>query len=143
MCHYKLAQWKYHSIDIDITINKKTQLKLNGNDWFFFHSFQSWSRSTVFMWYRNDIVLWIRLLVTTEIGFFPLSPFVIFPEVENATSFWLKINKSQISYFHFPIAANGRAPLEPYYGRYIGNFTEFAHKIKVHFWIIVLNFFFF
>ncbi|XP_055306953.1 protein Skeletor, isoforms B/C isoform X1 [Sitodiplosis mosellana] len=26
--------------------------------------------------------------------------------------------------------ANGRAPLEPYYGRYIGNFTEFAHKIK-------------
>lgn len=28
--------------------------------------------------------------------------------------------------------ANGRAPLEPYYGRFIGNFTEFAHKIKVH-----------
>lgn len=27
--------------------------------------------------------------------------------------------------------AKGRAPLEPYYGRYIGPFTEFAHKIKV------------
>lgn len=27
--------------------------------------------------------------------------------------------------------AKARAPLEPYYGRYIGPFTEFAHKIKV------------
>lgn len=26
---------------------------------------------------------------------------------------------------------NSRAPLEPYYGRYIGPFTEFGHKIKV------------
>lgn len=31
----------------------------------------------------------------------------------------------------FILTANGRAPLEPYYGRYIGNFTEFAHKIMV------------
>lgn len=29
------------------------------------------------------------------------------------------------------LLAKGRAPLEPYYGRYIGPFTEFAHKIKV------------
>lgn len=32
----------------------------------------------------------------------------------------------------FLFLANGRAPLEPYYGRLIGPFTEFAHKIKVH-----------
>lgn len=29
------------------------------------------------------------------------------------------------------IAVAGRAPPEPYYGRYIGEFTNFAHGIKV------------
>lgn len=38
----------------------------------------------------------------------------------------------QYSNVCFLFLANGRAPLEPYYGRYIGNFTEFAHKIKVN-----------
>lgn len=37
--------------------------------------------------------------------------------------------------FIFPfasnVAVNSRAPLEPYYGRYIGPFVEFGHKIKV------------
>lgn len=33
--------------------------------------------------------------------------------------------------FQNMLLAKGRAPLEPYYGRYIGPFTEFAHKIKV------------
>lgn len=32
-----------------------------------------------------------------------------------------------ISYF----TANGRAPIEPYFGRLIGPFVEFAHHIKV------------
>lgn len=38
-----------------------------------------------------------------------------------------------LTFFSFQntFSAKGRAPLEPYYGRYIGPFTEFAHKIKV------------
>lgn len=31
----------------------------------------------------------------------------------------------------FLIPADGRAPPEPYYGRFIGQFTNFAHGIKV------------
>lgn len=38
----------------------------------------------------------------------------------------------------FILTANGRAPLEPYYGRYIGNFTEFAHKIMVRVFFFAL-----
>lgn len=42
---------------------------------------------------------------------------------------------STLTFFSFPFqymfVAKGRAPLEPYYGRHIGPFMEFAHKIKV------------
>ena len=34
-------------------------------------------------------------------------------------------------YIHFFTGINARAPPEPYYGRLIGSFTEFAHGIKV------------
>lgn len=39
--------------------------------------------------------------------------------------------KENLKLFIIFIGINARAPPEPYYGRLIGNFTEFAHGIKV------------
>lgn len=43
------------------------------------------------------------------------------------------LNSIKISfhYVFFFFSANARAPPEPYYGRYVGIFTDFAHGIKV------------
>ena len=39
--------------------------------------------------------------------------------------------KLNCCWFLFYFSAHGRAPPEPYYGRFIGKFTNFAHGIKV------------
>lgn len=70
------------------------------------------------------------LLVTTEIEFLFLCRLCQSVKRKIKHHFDQKsINHEILVIFLLP--ANGRAPLEPYYGRYIGNFTEFAHKIKV------------
>jgi hypothetical protein len=41
------------------------------------------------------------------------------------------VKRKSNTFFYFFIGINARAPPEPYYGRLIGSFTEFAHGIKV------------
>jgi len=41
------------------------------------------------------------------------------------------VKRKSNTFLFFFIGINARAPPEPYYGRIIGSFTEFAHGIKV------------
>lgn len=137
MCHYAVVQW------INTHCSTLPSTTIEWKRWFYFFIKKSialncfalnaskWCRTTnTFVGYNDD---WGSPPSSHRLCHF------VRHKMHHHVDYKSINHKFFLFVSNFHLTANGRAPLEPYYGRYIGNFTEFAHKIKgifsfVFFW---------